>query len=38
MADNFASGAFSGTTAVQAIPKRWACQANPWAMFPALAV
>src|SRR5262245_48686177 len=38
MAASFASGAPSGTTEVHGMPSRRACQATPWAMFPALAV
>src|SRR5262245_35369991 len=38
MAASFASGAASGTTEVHGMPSRRACQATPWAMFPALAV
>jgi len=37
-AEIFASGAVSGTTAVQGKPPRLANQATAWAMLPALAV
>src|SRR5436190_15172338 len=38
MASRLASGAVSGTTTAHDTPSLRACQATPWAMFPALAV
>ncbi len=38
IAASFVSGAVSGTTTVQGMPRRRASQARPWAMLPALAV
>ena len=38
MASRLVCGAWFGTTTVHGRPSRWAFQATPWAMLPALAV